>query len=229
MWWLIAFSVLGCLALLYVDGRRNEAAVWRDWELLLTPRGEIAYQAMEDQVHDEFAVTDLTLRHALEAHQLGSTTEALELLDAGYEMIEGFAPNMRSLLAQLSAFSRMVAAMAPLPPLSPGDFRLTALVRLAYLNRALHHFLVSTAERFRLRVYILKRGFGVALDYWLRSRRHLAHQPAGEAAWTGVQNAHSDLRALSNASLQSFRTLLMSLTAVRRERVSYQVPDNWTL
>lgn len=229
MWWLIAFSVLGCLALLYLDGKRNEAAVWRDWELLLTPRGQSAYQEVEERVQDELAVTDLTLRRALEAHQLGSTEEALELLDAGYDMIEGFAPNMRSLLAQLSAFSRMVAAMAPLPPLQPRDFRLAQVVRLAYLNRALHHFLVSTAERFRLRVYILRRGFSVALAYWTSSRRRLADQPAGEAAWTGVQDAHSDLRALSNESLQSFRTLLLSLTAVRRERVAYQVPDNWTL
>src|SRR5262245_7810715 len=136
---MIAFSVLGCLVLLYLDGRRNEAAVWRDWELLLTPRGARAYQEIEERVQADLAVADLTLRRALEARRLGSTSEALQLLDAGYEMIEGFAPNMRSLLAHMSTFSRMVAAMAPLPPLSPRDFRLTQLVRLAYVSGALHH------------------------------------------------------------------------------------------
>ncbi len=229
MWWMIAFSVLGALALLYVDGRRNEAAVWRDWELLLTPRGERAYREVEERVQDELAVADLTLKQALAARRLGSTEEALELLDAGYEMIEGFAPDMRALLAHMSAFSRMVAAMAPLPPLRPGDFRLGDLVRLAWLSRALHHFLVSTAERFRLRVYVLRRGFQVATHYLLSSRRRLDLQPAGEAPWQGVQDAHSDLHALSNASLESFRALLASLAAEPRPQVALQLPDHWPL
>ncbi len=84
MWWMIAFSVLGALALLYVDGRRNEAAVWRDWELLLTPRGERAYREVEERVQDELAVADLTLKHALASRRLGSTEDALEMLDACY-------------------------------------------------------------------------------------------------------------------------------------------------
>lgn len=229
MWWMIALSVVGGLALLYVDGRRNEAAVWRDWELLLTPRGESAYRQVEERVQDDLAVADLTLERALEARQLGSTEEALELLDAGYEMIEGFAPNMRALLAHMSVFSRMVAAMAPLPPLRPHDFRLAHIVRLAQLSRALHHFLVSTAERFRLRLYVLRRGFQVASHYLLHSRQRLAAQPAGEAPWQGVQDAHRDLHALSNASLESFRTLLLSLAAEPRARVAYQLPDQWPL
>ncbi len=229
MWWMIAFSVVGGLLLLYLDGRRNEAAIWRDWELLLTPRGENAYRQVEERVQDDLLVADLTLERALEARQLGSTDEALELLDAGYQMIEGFAPNMRALLAHMSVFSRMVAAMAPLPPLRPSDFRLVQLVRLAYLNRALHHFLVSTAERFRLRVYVLRQGFQVAVHFLLHSRARLASQPAGDSSWRGVQDAHRDLHALSNASLESFRALLLSLTAERRGQVAYQLPDHWNI
>jgi hypothetical protein len=227
MWWMIAFSLVGCVALLYLDGRRNEAAVWRDWELLLTPKGATAYRQIEERVQDDLAVADVTLKRALEAHKLGSTNEALELLDAGYLMIEGFAPNMSTLLASLSAFSRMVAAMAPLPPLRPRDFRLAKLSRLAYLNGALHHFLVSTAERFRLRVYVLRKGFQIAAHYLLHSRKRLAEQPAGEAGWAGVQDAHRDLHVLSNESLESFKTLLLSLTAVPRGQLAYQVPDQW--
>jgi hypothetical protein len=37
MWWMIGLSTVGTLVVLFVFGRRNERAVERDWELLLTP------------------------------------------------------------------------------------------------------------------------------------------------------------------------------------------------
>jgi len=40
MLYFVVFSVVACLVLLYLTGRRNEAHVWRDWESTLTPRGE---------------------------------------------------------------------------------------------------------------------------------------------------------------------------------------------
>jgi len=229
MWWIVALSVLGCLLVLYLDGRRNEVAVWRDWELLLTPKGERAYEELAERVQDELAVADLTLEHACQARQLGSTREALELLDAGYGMIAGFAPDMRTLLANLAAFSRMVSAMAPLPPLQPKDYRVAGVWRWAQLDRALHHFLVSTAERFRLRVYVLGRAFQTALQFMVRSRERAGLPASGDAAWSGFKDAQSDFRALSLASLQSFRALLTSVGAAPRERVAYPVPDNWTM
>ena len=43
MWWTIGLSAMGGLFVLFFFGRRNESAVRRDWDLLLTARGEKLY------------------------------------------------------------------------------------------------------------------------------------------------------------------------------------------
>jgi hypothetical protein len=228
MWWMVAVSIAGCLALLYVDGRRNEEAVWRDWEMLLTPRGRRAYDEVNERVSDELALADLALGRALELRKLGSMDEALEVLEAGYGLIERFSPSMRTFLAGLSVFSRMVAAMAPVDPLRPEDYQVPRLARLASLNRLLHAFLVTTAERFRLRAFMLRRGFVVVTRFMFTAKERLARrETAADEAWDAVRAAHQDLHSLSNESLRSFRALLLSLTAERKEAVALQLPDHW--
>jgi hypothetical protein len=212
-WLLAAISVVSCLVLLYVDGRRRERAVWHDWELLLTNKGERTYEAVEKRVHSEAALVDVALARAVEVNRLGSTEEAIRLLETGCGVIAWFAPNMRRALAGMAVFSRMVAAMAPLPPLRPGDFQMTQLVSLAYLNALLHQFLVSTAERFRLRVHILRAGFGMASHLLFRSRDRISGEPAEIQAWTAVAAIRHDFTTLTDESLESFRVLLTSLAA----------------
>src|SRR5262245_1842207 len=169
MWWMIAFSALGGLLVLFLFGRRNEKAVKRDWELLLTPKGEKLYKTIEGRVQTEMALADITYDEAVTVKELGSVDEARKLLDVGYTVIERFSPNMLKLLAAMATFSRMVSAMAPVQPLRPKDFRVSQLASLAYLNRVLHQFLISTSERFRLRTYILGRSFGLASRFLFRS------------------------------------------------------------
>src|SRR5678815_2897652 len=111
MLYFAAFSGLACLLLLYLQGRRNEANVWRDWEIALTPRGEMA-------------LVDMALARATELQKLESSQQAIDLLDAGYRVIERLAPNMRRLLAGMALFSRMVAAMAPVKPLKPRQYKI---------------------------------------------------------------------------------------------------------
>ena len=90
------------------------------------------------------------------------------------------------------------------------DFRLAQLVQLAYLNRFLHHLLVSTAERFRLRVYVLQRGFRTVGALALRWRA------APTMPWSDLAAAHHDVGTPSEESLESLRVLLVSLDAERR-------------
>jgi hypothetical protein len=125
---------------------------------------------------------------------------------------------MLRLLAAMAAFSRMVAAMAPVPPLRPRDFRLAQLVSLAYLNRLLHQFLVSTGERFRLRLYILGRSFGLATRFLLEStRRILRREGEAEREWAQIEAIRDDLETLTDESLASLKVLLASLGAERRD------------
>lgn len=220
MGWTIVASIIAGLVLLYLVGRRNERAVWRDWELVLTPKGQAVYRTIEERVDTELALMKTAYSNAQHDDQVGSYEEARHLLHIGHQVIERFSPSMLRLLAITLAFSRMVAAMAPIEPLRPGDFQLRQMVSLAYLNRILHQFLVSTGERFRLRVYILGQGFGLVTRYLLRATDRILNQRTNvEQEWDQINRIQSDLHALSAESLRSFRTLLTSLTAERKEEV----------
>jgi hypothetical protein len=214
------FSVLSVLAVLYLLGRRDERLVRRDWELLLTPRGEKVYRNIQGRVQSEMALADVTYDEAFTVRELGSIEEAKHLLDVGYQVIEKFSPSMLKLLAAMATFSRMVSAMAPISPLRPQGFRLGQIASLAYLNQFFHRFLVTTAERFRLRVYILGRSFGLATRFLLDStRRIVTDQPEAEKEWEQIQAVRQDFQTLTDESLESLRVLLTSLAADKREHL----------
>ena len=134
MLWMIGLSVLSCFVVLFLLGRRDERAIRRDWELLLTPKGESLYRNIEGRVHNELALVDLTYDEAFAVRELGSVDEAKRLLDVGYRVIEKFSPNMLNLLTAMANFSRMVSAMAPVTPLRPRDFKLTQIVSQSFKN-----------------------------------------------------------------------------------------------
>lgn len=218
MWWFIGLTVLGGAAILFLFGLRNERAVERDWELLLTPRGEKLYHSIRKRVSSEMALADMTYAEAFAVRELGSVDEAKHLLDVGYRVIEQFSPNMLKLLAAMATFSRMVSAMAPVTPLRPKDFRLAQIVSLAYLNSVLHQFLVSTSERYRLRLYIVGRSFALGTRFLLDStRRILGGDPEAEREWEQIQTIRHDFQVLTDESLDSLKILLTSLAAERRE------------
>lgn len=214
MWTLVIFGALAAFVavLLLIDGRRREHAVARDWELVLTPRGQRLLDRVERQVKDELTLADMVHERADEAHARGDLAEAYRLVDVGCQLIEAYAPRMVNALGAWLVLSRMAAAIAPVRPLRPRDFRLAQLSYLAQLGRFFHHLLVSTGERFRLRVHILQRGFRTVASLALRWRQ----QPARPPAWEDVGAVHHDVGALSAESLLTFRTLLVSLDAERR-------------
>ena len=206
-----------CLPLLYVLGRRDERKVHRDWELLLTDKGKELYRTIENRVSADMQLANMTYDEAFSVRELGSIEEAKHLLDVGYKVIEKFAPSMLKLLAAMSTFSRMVSAMAPIKPLRPQGFRLAQIASLAYLNQFLHNFVVTTAERYRLRVYILGRSFGLATRFLLSSTKRIVEgQPNAEKDWEQIQFVREDFQTLTDESLQSLKVLLTSLAAEGR-------------
>lgn len=214
MWVLLAVSTVGGLAILFLLGRRDERAVRRNWTLLLTPRGERLYDAISGRVQTQLSLADATYDEAFSVRELGSLEEAKELLDVGFTVIEKFAPGMLQMLSAMGTFSRMVSAMTPLRPLSPQKFRLAQLVSLAYLHQVVHQFLVSSSERFRLRLYVLGRGFGLATRFLLASTRRITSgAPGQDREWEQVQAIRQDFQTLTDESLETLRALLTSLAA----------------
>jgi len=225
-WLMIGGSVATCLVVLFLVGRRNERQVRRDWDVLLTPRGEKVYGRIEGKVRTEITLADLSFEHAAVYRQLGTTEEALRLLDVGYRAIEKFAPDMLRLLAAMATFSRMVSAIAPVTPLRPRDFRLVQLASLAYLNGMLHQFLVSASERYRLKVYILGRSFGLATRFLLRSIENLGRPAAAAEAdreWDQIDAVRSDLQTLTDESLDTLRVLLTAMAREDRQDLIRQI------
>ena len=217
---MIGLTAASTLVVLFLFGRRNERVVKRDWELLLTPTGEKLFRSIEGRVQTELSLADVAYDEAFAFRELGSVEDAMRLLDTGYQVIERFSPSMMRLLAAMATFSRMVSAMAPVQPLKPTDFQLSQLASLAYLHRFLHHFLVSTAERFRLRLYVLGRSFGLATRYLLQTtHRILNNEETAERDWDQVRAIRQDFQTLTQESLSSLRILLTSLGAERREDV----------
>ena len=223
-WLMIGGSVASCLLVLFLIGRRNERLIRRDWEILLTPKGEKVYGAIEGRVRSQIGMAELSFEHALVYRELGTTEEALRLLDVGYRVIEKFAPDMLRLLAAMATFSRMVSAIAPVQPLRPRDFRLAQVASLAYLNGMLHQFLVSAAERYRLKLYILGRSFGLATRFLLRSIQNLGH-PAADAQreWEQIEAIRSDFQTLTDESLESLRILLTAMGREDRQDLLRQI------
>jgi len=217
-WIFFAGALVGGLALLFLLGRRDERRVRKDWELVLTPRGQRVYTSMESQLKTDLELMNITYDEAASLRELGSLEDAKDLLDAGFRVIEHFAPSLLKLLAAMATFSRMVSAMAPVAPLRPRDFRVGGLKGLAYLNQVLHQFVVTTTERFRLRIYILGRCVGLAVRYMLGSTRRIAENaPDADRDWEQIAAIREDLGTLTDESLQSLKALLVSMASERKE------------
>jgi hypothetical protein len=211
-------ALLSSVVLLYLLGHRNERKIHRDWELLLSPKGERLYRGIEGRVHNEMALATIAYDEAFTVRELGSIEESKQLLDVGYKVIEKFSPNMMKLLAAMANFSRMVSAMAPVAPLRPRDFRLSQISSLAYLNGVLHQFLVSTSERFRLKMYILGRSFDLGTRFLLQSTQRIVKgEPQSEQEWEQVRAIRDDFQTLTDESLEGLKQLLTSLAAERKE------------
>jgi len=225
-WITMAGAIASCLVVLFLIGRRNERLVRRDWEMLLTPRGEKVYGAIEGKVRAEIGMADLSFEHALVYRQLGTTEEAIRLLDVGYRVIEKFAPDMLRLLAAMATFSRMVSAIAPVQPLRPKNFRLVQVASLAYLHGMLHQFLVSASERYRLKLYILGRSFGLATRFLLKSIQTLGEGAAAKEAdreWEQIDAIRADFQTLTDESLDSLRVLLTAMAREDRQDLLRQI------
>jgi hypothetical protein len=215
MWIILGLTLVTLPFFLYQVARRNEEQTIRDWELVLTNKGKQRLEAVRSYMNTELALLDWTYERAKEAGDLGRPEEARRLLDTGFRLIEAYCPSWTSSLAEMSILSRMVSAMGSVRPLQPEAFGLREIAQLARFNEFIHHFLVTSGERFRLRLYILARAFGTVARIVARSTVHLKAR-AAEPNWEAVEAARRDVRTLSDESIQTFQLLLASLEARRR-------------
>ena len=205
----LGVATAAVLLLLLFLASYDEASVNQDWETLLTPAGLRAYEDLRDRFDRERAAIDLSYVKAEEARDGGDVEEAGRLLAVGYDYLSLVAPDRERLLDGLKLYSRMCAAIVPLPPLRPTAFRLPQLVTLAGLGMIAHHLLVTIPDRFRLRLELLRRGLGIALRALLRG----THARSGQLDpdWAKVLAARTDFHTISEETIESFAALVSAL------------------
>jgi hypothetical protein len=221
---LLIGAVLGGLVVLFVQGRRNESATARDWTPLLVPRHQHALRRAESQLNDGLVLADTAYDRAQTLFELGSAEEARELLQLGYEMIERFAPDLLRMLAMMTVYSRMVAAIVPVQPLRAVRFKTTGVSLLVRLGILGHYLLTTTAERFRFRLFVIGQSARLLLRGLGRTTMRLlgapggAESPPAEWDWEQLQAMRSDFRVLTDETVESLRVLLTSVSASRTLR-----------
>jgi hypothetical protein len=181
----------------------------RTWSELLGPEASDHFGYLERSVAREMRTWDATYDFARSRLDEGRLPEACRLLDIGCRTIEAFVPDMLGRLRCIAVYSRAVSAMFPVAPLSPHGFQSRGLAGLAWLDRSLHHLLVTTGERLRLKLRILVWAFKLAAGSLRSTTRDAAADPI--AAWGKISDIRADLRSLNGESVESFRVLLLSL------------------
>jgi hypothetical protein len=211
---ILVAGILGGVAVLLALGLWNEAAVRRDWDFVLTAAGSRAHADAAARYEALSRLREMTWRSAAEA----AGDRRREFLDLGVRFIEEQGHDLATKLRGIAVLSRMAAAIAPVRPVRPGAFRLGQLRGLAGLGAILHHLLVTTGERLRLRAYVLRAGCGIVA----RAARGAARRERPE----GLAVAGQDLTAISLETLETFHALLLSMEAEPRGGPVWVV-DDW--
>jgi hypothetical protein len=208
----LALMVVGWIVVTIL-ARRNEKKIQSEWETLLSPASERTFLQTRNHVERSSSMVGVAINEAIEMRKLGDLDEAIRFLDTSGDVIERFTPNLLSLLKVMIKFSRMMSAITPVSPILPHDFHLAELTNLAYLNRMLHHFLISARQRFRLKLYLLGKGVAIASRYLLQGIKNVVtRRSAADQEWEEIAKIGQDFQRLSNESVQSLRALLEALS-----------------
>ena len=215
--WVVAAGIFGGLLVLLLRGLQCQRDTLQDWDVFLSSWERETCDELGKRVDAQARMAAFALDRAMASRAAGLDAEAMRYLEVGGRVLERTSPDIITLLRSMSVVSRMAAAIAPVEPLGSGEFRLARLSGLVGVARVAHHFLVSTAERFRLRTYVLRRGFGIVTRFLVRTASRIRVRGlSADPHWDRVASARADLRTLSNESLRTFRALVVSLAAEQR-------------
>ncbi|HEX2520695.1 MAG TPA: hypothetical protein VHP35_01125, partial [Terriglobia bacterium] len=81
-------------------------------------------------------------------------------------------------------------------------------------HKLLHQMVVSTKQRFRLRLFIIGKGVSITSHYLLAKIRNIvSRKTEAEQEWEQVERIGGDFSRLAEESVRSFRTLLEALSS----------------
>ena len=210
------FTPLLALVVTWILGRYNSRAIERDWEMMLTAKGRGAIEALELQVLCDGAAVESARIGALSARDRADFAQATRLAGLAYRAVEEATPDRLKRLRAMGVCIRMATAILPVQALKPRDFRLAQLSSLAGLSKFIHHLLVSTGERFLLRLYVLGLGYRIITRSLSGSSASVKNDVGDVWAWDIFDRATADWSTLEREHVESFRVFVLSLTAEKR-------------
>jgi hypothetical protein len=166
---------------------------------------------LEAQVALTALMADDTLAAADKARGRVDIAEARRLLDLACGVLVTAMPDRMARLDAMSKCCRMLAAVAPLPPVLPRDFKLREMVGLSAIGTVVHHLLAGMQERFQWAVLLLGWGYRVVLRGAVRANNAVQRENDLAVQWTRFSDAVSDFKTLDAQHVRAFSALLASL------------------
>lgn len=189
---------------------------WRQWHQNLPAEAQGEFDEARARMIVERAMADDSLLGAEAARTAGDWAEACRLLDLGAWVASQALPGRLAHLRAMGAAVRMAAAIAPPPALPFHHFVSREVDAVSSIGTIAHHILVSPAERFVLRLWVLACAFRLALRVMRRSSAALRAHPGLADAWDRYVSGHLDWKTADEEHLAAFRLLLQSAAAADR-------------
>ena len=206
-----AIAIVGGIAFLALFARYNGAAVLKDWEFLLSSRGQRSIAELEEALDLDRLLAARAQGKAASARERRDLDEAVRLLGLAVVVVEEAIEGRLKRLRLMATFSRMVSAMLPVPPLVPSGFRVPEIATLAGLSRLVHEVLVGTRDRLRFRIAVLAACYRLMRRTARRSAGAASRKPLAEAPWAALDHGLADLETLDEEHVRSARLLLLAL------------------
>lgn len=206
--WMVPFAAMALHLGLVRYNLRGVQAAWDDLmhRVLRRQVGDL-----EAQVALTALMADDTLIAAEKARDKVDIAEARRLLDLAYGVITTALPDRMARIEAMSKICRMLAAVAPLPPLLPRDFRLRELVALGTAAAIVHQLLAGMQERFQWACMVLGWGYRLVLRGATQANDALQRDANAAAQWARFTASVNDFKTLDAHHVRAFAALLASL------------------
>ena len=203
--------------------RYNLRGVQQAWDDLMHRVLRRQVGDLEAQVALTALMADDTLVAARKAHAKVDIAEARRLLDLACEVITTAMPDRLARVDAMSKCCRMLAAVAPLPPLLPREFRMREMVGLSAVGNVVHHLLAGMQERFQWAVLLLGWGYKIVVRGAVSANGALQRDAGVAAHWSRFEEAVDDFKTLDAQHVRAFSALLASI-ALSDETTAVPLP-----
>ena len=208
VFWMVPFAALALhLGLV----RYNLRGVQDAWDDLMHRVLRRQVGDLEAQVALTALMADDTLLAAEKARDKVDIAEARRLLDLAYGVITTALPDRMARIEAMSKICRMLAAVAPLPPLLPRDFRLRELVALGTAAAIVQQLLAGMQERFQWACMVLGWGYRLVVRGATQANNALQRDANAAAQWAHFTASVDDFKTLDTHHVRAFAALLASL------------------